>query len=148
MRQAVLLFSRSCYRSLLNINDGIPPAWTSFCWYIINSGELPLFQCCSYNLNTLAKNWLKIFFWGLIAVQNCIIIINLMILSNILSICWKSRVLQKDIPRFSWIVVDLPCFSDVRFSKADMLSYCCFCISVQSNFNGSDTFGTIERCSR
>ena len=73
-----------------------------------------LFQCCSCNLNTLAKNWLKIFFWGLIAVQNCIIIINLMILSNILL---KITCSSERHSRFSWIVMDQPCFSDVRFSK-------------------------------
>ena len=30
-------------------------------------------------------------------------------------------------PDLSWIVEDLPCFSEVRPSPADMLSCCCFC---------------------
>ena len=91
------------------------------------------------------KELVEDIFWGLIAVQNCIIIINLMILSNILL---KITCSSERHSKILLEIMDQPCFSDVRFSKADMLSYCCFCISVHSNFNGSDIFGTIERCSR
>ena len=32
-------------------------------------------------------------------------------------------------PDLSWIVEDLPCYSEVRYFTADMLSCCCFCSS-------------------
>ena len=37
-------FSRSCYRSLSKHYHGLPASLNKFCWYIINSGRLPLFQ--------------------------------------------------------------------------------------------------------
>ena len=57
----------------------LPASLNKICWYIINSGRLPLFQGCYCNLNVFTKDRLKIFFWGLPAVQYCVVSTTLIV---------------------------------------------------------------------
>ena len=41
-----------------NINHGFHACLNKFCWNIINSCRLPLFQCSYCDLNFLPKDWL------------------------------------------------------------------------------------------
>ena len=84
-----------------------------FCWYIINSGRLPLFQLCFCDLNFLTENWLQICFRG-----GCSLVLRFLhnshsctVLSHLLRISFSS---VRHFLDLSWIVEDLPCFSEVR----------------------------------
>ena len=53
----------SCFPDLVtglgqNINHGLPSCLNKFCWYIISSCRLSLFQCSCCDVNLLAKDWL------------------------------------------------------------------------------------------
>ena len=102
------------------------------CWDIISSCRLSICPSSYCDLNFFAKDWLQIFFWLLTAVQDSIITITLIVVSLLVILCPSAENLLFFLD-FSWIVLDLPYFSEVR-SFTSWYSFLAV-VSVQASIN-------------
>ena len=122
-------------RGLLQISVSLPSSLNNFCWYIINSGRLSLFSVLPLQSPLPHKDSVVGLLLGAGCSQelHCHHNSNSCNISNILPICWGFFFLCKTFPRLV-IVVDLPCFSEIRSSQSGMLS-CCFAVFILASFD-------------
>ena len=60
---AILIFSRSCYRSLLNINNGLPASLTSSAGILLNPTSFPFLVLLLQSHFLTIKSVVEPFFW-------------------------------------------------------------------------------------